>query len=252
MNPDNRTGGSPLFSLRQDFHAVIVGGAGDIGGAIADVFLDLGARVTATGVDADALARSTLQARDKLEIVELDVTSDDAVTAFAVRHEQVDALVNCAGILARDVEFQIETFRKVLDVNLTGTFRTCMAFRPHLARTKGAIVNLASMNAMLALPRIPAYCASKGGVVMLTKSLALAWAPDGIRVNAVAPGYIETAINEAGRQDREHYDRIAQRTAFKRWGLPADVAGAVAFLCMPASGYATGTVFAIDGGFLAG
>ena len=89
---------------------------------------------------------------------------------------------------------------KVLDVNLTGTFRTCMAFRPHLARTKGAIVNIASMNATVALPRIPAYCASKGGVVMLTKALALAWAPEGIRVNAVAPGYIETAINAAGRQ----------------------------------------------------
>jgi NAD(P)-dependent dehydrogenase (short-subunit alcohol dehydrogenase family) len=88
--------------------------------------------------------------------------------------------------------------------------------------------------------------------VMLTKSLALAWAADGIRINAVAPGYIETSINEAGRQDEVHYNRIADRTAFKRWGQPDDVAGAVAFLCMPASSYATGTVVAVDGGFLAG
>jgi NAD(P)-dependent dehydrogenase (short-subunit alcohol dehydrogenase family) len=108
------------------------------------------------------------------------------------------------------------------------------------------------MNAYAALPRLPAYCASKGGVVMLTKSLALAWASDNIRVNAVAPGYIETAINEEGRQDQTHYDRIAERTAFKRWGTPDEVAGAVAFLCMPASAYATGTVVAVDGGFLAG
>ena len=140
---------------------------------------------------------------------------------------------------------------KVLDVNLTGTFRTCMAFRPALAQSKGAIVNIASMNATLALPRIPAYCASKGGVVMLTKALALSWAAEGIRVNAVAPGYIETSINERGRRSA-HYNRIADRTAFKRWGQPDDVAGAVAFLCMPASQYATGTVVAVDGGFLAG
>jgi NAD(P)-dependent dehydrogenase (short-subunit alcohol dehydrogenase family) len=141
---------------------------------------------------------------------------------------------------------------KVLDVNLTGTFRTCMAFRPLLAKAKGSIVNIASMNATLALPRIPAYCASKGGVVMLTKALAMAWAEEGIRVNAVAPGYIETSINAAGRSDAAHYQRIADRTAFKRWGQPEDVAGAVAFLCMPASQYATGTVVAVDGGFLAG
>jgi len=137
-------------------------------------------------------------------------------------------------------------------VNLTGTFRTCIAFHNALANTKGSIINIASMNATLALPRIPAYCASKGGVVMLTKSLALAWASESIRVNAVAPGYIETSINEAGRQDEVHYNRIADRTAFKRWGQPDDVAGAVAFLCMPASSYATGTVIAVDGGFLAG
>jgi hypothetical protein len=85
---------------------------------------------------------------------------------------------------------------------------------------------------------------------MLTKALALAWAEDGIRVNAVAPGYIETAINAAGRTDRAHYQRITERTAFKRWGQPEDVAGAVVFLCMPASQYATGTVVAVDGDFL--
>jgi len=126
------------------------------------------------------------------------------------------------------------------------------AFHPLLADSRGSVVNIASTNATLALPRIPAYCASKGGVVMLTKSLAMAWAEQGIRVNAVAPGYIETSINAAGRSDAVHYQRIADRTAFKRWGQPEDVAGAVAFLCMPASQYATGTVVAVDGGFLAG
>jgi NAD(P)-dependent dehydrogenase (short-subunit alcohol dehydrogenase family) len=240
------------FSLAAGFHAVVIGGAGDIGAAIANQFCDLGATVTATGVNDADIERTRLTSRAGLELVPLNVTDDDAVTNFASRHPRVDALVNCAGILARDQEFAIETFMKVVDVNLTGTFRTCMAFRPALARSKGSIVNIASMNATLALPRIPAYCASKGGVVMLTKSLALAWAEEGIRVNAVAPGYIETAINAAGRSDRAHYQRIADRTAFKRWGQPDEIAGAVAFLCMPASKYATGTVVAVDGGFLAG
>ncbi|MCP1842434.1 NAD(P)-dependent dehydrogenase (short-subunit alcohol dehydrogenase family) [Bradyrhizobium sp. USDA 4524] len=240
------------FSLAAGFHAVVIGGAGDIGAAISNQFCDLGATVTATAANETDLARTLLKSRPGLTLATLDVTNDDAVASFAQQQKRVDALVNCAGILARDKEYEIETFMRVLDVNLTGTFRTCMAFRPLLAESKGAIVNLASMNATLALPRIPAYCASKGGVVMLTKALALAWAKQGIRVNAVAPGYIETAINAAGRTDRAHYQRIADRTAFKRWGQPEDVAGAVAFLCMPASQYATGTVVAVDGGFLAG
>ncbi|SDH71288.1 NAD(P)-dependent dehydrogenase, short-chain alcohol dehydrogenase family [Bradyrhizobium sp. Rc2d] len=240
------------FSLATGFHAVVIGGAGDIGAAISNQFCDLGASVTATGANEADLARTLLKPRTRLTLATLDVTDDAAVTSFARQHTRVDALVNCAGILARDKEFEIETFMKVLDVNLTGTFRTCMAFHPQLAETKGSIVNIASMNATLALPRIPAYCASKGGVVMLTKALALKWADEGIRVNAVAPGYIETAINAAGRTDRAHYQRIADRTAFKRWGQPEDIAGAVAFLCMPASQYATGTVVAVDGGFLAG
>jgi NAD(P)-dependent dehydrogenase (short-subunit alcohol dehydrogenase family) len=241
-----------LFSLPTGFHAAVIGGAGDIGAAISNLFCDLGATVTATAVDDTAIARTQLRPRAGLTLQPLDVTDNAAVDAFAKGHERVDALINCAGILARDMEYELDTFMKVLDVNLTGTFRTCTAFRPHLTRTKGAIVNIASKNATLALPRIPAYCASKGGVVMLTKALALAWAENDIRVNAVAPGYIETSINEAGRQDEVHYRRIADRTAFKRWGQPDEVAGAVAFLCMPASRYATGTVVAVDGGFLAG
>lgn len=243
---------NPNFSLAPGFHAVVIGGAGDIGAAISNQLCDLGATVTATGANEADLSRTLLKPRAGLTLATLDVTDDAAVTSFARKHKRVDALINCAGILARDKEFEIETFMKVLDVNLTGTFRTCMAFHPLLAQQTGSIVNIASMNATLALPRIPAYCASKGGVVMLTKALALKWAEEGIRVNAVAPGYIETAINAAGRGDLAHYQRIADRTAFKRWGQPEDIAGAVAFLCMPASQYATGTVVAVDGGFLAG
>ena len=173
------------FSLASGFHAIVIGGAGDIGAAISNQFCDLGATVTATGANDADLARTLLKPRAGLTLGTLDVTDDAAVKFFANKYKRVDALVNCAGILARDKEFEIETFVKVLDVNLTGTFRTCMAFRALLAEAKGSIVNIASMNAVLALPRIPAYCASKGGVVMLTKALALKWAQEGIRLNAV-------------------------------------------------------------------
>jgi NAD(P)-dependent dehydrogenase (short-subunit alcohol dehydrogenase family) len=242
----------PAFSFPPGFTAIVVGGAGDIGAAITSLLLELGATVTATGVDETAVAACTLAPHERLTLAPLDVTQDAAVTRFAAGFDRVDAVMNCAGILRRDLEYEIAVFQQVLDVNLTGTFRVCMAFKERLARNGGSIVNIASMNAYTALPRLPAYCASKGGVVMLTKSLALAWAPDGIRVNAVAPGFIETAINAEGRRDAVHYNRIADRTAMKRWGRPDDVAGAVAFLCMPASAYATGTVVAVDGGFLAG
>ncbi|MHC2447561.1 SDR family NAD(P)-dependent oxidoreductase, partial [Bradyrhizobium elkanii] len=132
------------FSLAPDFHAVVIGGAGDIGAAISNQFCDLGATVTATAANETDLARTLLKSRASLTLATLDVTNDDAVASFARQQKRVDALVNCAGILARDKEYEIETFMKVLDVNLTGTFRTCMAFRPLLAESKGSIVNLAS------------------------------------------------------------------------------------------------------------
>jgi len=230
----------------------VIGGAGGIGTAIIRLFLDLGAEVSATGISEDEIARLASVGHPRLSLECLDVTQDEAVNRYAGRFNEVDALVNCAGILRRDEEYERDIFRKVIEVNLTGTFSTCLAFRAALAARKGAIVNIASMNAFTALPRIPAYCASKAGVVMLTKALAHAWAAEGIRVNAVAPGFIETAINAEGRKDSAHYERIAARTAFKRWGQPEDVAGTVVYLTMPASSYVTGSVFAVDGGYLAG
>ena len=239
------------FSLPLPFRAVVVGGTGAIGAAIAENFLGLGAEVVATGASQADLDRTALAPQEGLRTEVLDITDDASVRAFASRFDRVDALINCAGILRRDEEFEIDVFQQVIDVNLTGPMRCALAFREVLGKSRGCIVNIASMNAFAALPRLPAYCASKGGLVMLTRALAHAWAAQGIRVNAVAPGYIETPLNAAGRADADHYNRIAARTAQKRWGQPRDVAGSVVFLCMPAAEYVTGSVATVDGGFLA-
>ena len=243
------------FDLAPGHRALVVGGAGDIGGAISQAFLVAGCEVIATGVDQAAIGVSALKPQSKLMLEVLDVTDDAQIAGFVAGIDRLDTLVNCAGILARFKEYELDTFQRVLDVNLTGTFRLCNACHALLAANGdagGSIVNIASMNAYVALPWIPAYCASKAGVVMLTKSLALAWAKEGIRVNAVAPGYVETAINAEGRKDRAHYDRITSRIPQGRWGQPADIAGSAVFLSSPAARYITGTVLAVDGGFLAG
>lgn len=250
----------PAVRFAPGHRVLVVGGAGDIGAAIAAAFLAEGCEVVATGLDDAALQGSTLQPRDGLRLATLDVTDDAQVARFVEGLGPLHTLVNCAGILARFKEFEVATFQRVLDVNLTGTFRLCTACKPLLAANRdadgtvvgGSIVNIASMNAFVALPFIPAYCASKGGVVMLTKSLALAWAAEGIRLNAVAPGYVETAINAEGRKDLAHYERIRSRIPQGRWAQPDDIAGSAVFLASRAAKYITGTVLAVDGGFLAG
>jgi NAD(P)-dependent dehydrogenase (short-subunit alcohol dehydrogenase family) len=241
-----------VFDFPADHRVLVVGGAGGIGAAISRAFLDMGCSVVATGENEEALAGSSLASSPRIALRALDVTDDAQVAAFIGGLDRLDTLVNCAGILARFREFEIATFQRVLDVNLTGTFRLCNACLPLLERSGGSIVNVASMNAFVALPFIPAYCASKGGVVMLTKSLALAWAEKSVRVNAIAPGYVETAINAAGRQDVAHYERIRGRIPLGRWAQPEDIAGSAVYLGSPAAHYVTGTVLAVDGGFLAG
>lgn len=245
-----------LGSFAAGHRVLVVGGAGDIGSAVSEAFLGAGCEVIATGVDEATVAACRLRPGERLTLAALDVTDDAQIEAFLTGlGGKLHTLVNCAGILMRDQEFEIGSFQHVLDVNLTGTFRLCKACRPMLARQEdsvGSIVNFASMNAFVALPRIPAYCASKGGVVMLTRSLALAWAGEGIRVNAVAPGFVETAINADGRKDPAHYERIRTRIPQGRWAQPADIAGSVVFLASPAARYITGTVLPVDGGFLAG
>ena len=229
--------------------ALITGGARGIGFGIAQAMLEAGYGVTVTGLTAEEIA--AVPPHDNLKTVVLDVTSDEQVAACMGALTRLDALVNCAGIILREGrEFTIAGFQKVIDVNLTGTMRMCMAAKPLLEKQGGAIVNTASLWSFFGGPLTPAYTASKGGVAQLTKALAVAWAP-AIRVNAIAPGWIETDLTKAAQADSERSDAIIARTPFGRWGKPDDIGGAVVFLCSPAAGFITGAVLPVDGGYIA-
>lgn len=229
--------------------ALITGGARGIGFGIAQAMLEAGYGVTVTGLTPEEVA--AVGPQENLRASTLDVTSDEQVAACLASFTRLDALVNCAGMILREGrEFTIEGFQTVIDVNLTGTMRMCMAAKPLLEKQGGAIVNTASLWSFFGAPLTPAYTASKGGVAQLTKALAVAWAPD-IRVNAIAPGWVETELTKAAQADTARSDAIIARTPFGRWGRPGDIGGAVVFLCSEAAGFITGTVLPVDGGYTA-
>lgn len=229
-----------------DRHTVVVtGGTSGMGAATATTFAALGARVVAAGL---AAHRATLPST--VEAVELDVTDDGAVQALVSGLDRLDVLVNCAGIIQRDDEFDIETFQRVIGVNLTGTMRTCIAARPLLRASAGCVVNTASMHSFVSGARVPAYTASKGGVAQLTKALANAFADEGVRVNAVAPGWISTPLT-AEIEKSPVGNEVRRRTPIGRWGTADEVADVIVFLATPAARFITGAILAVDGGYLA-
>lgn len=228
--------------------ALVIGATSGIGAAVVERLARDGAVVTAAGLRPD-LAPASL--RSAADVVELDVRDTQAVQELVGAHPGLDVLVNAAGVIRRGQEYDLTTFGEVLDVNLLGTMRACVAARPLLAASGGCVVTVASMLSFVGGPLVPAYSASKGAVGQLTKSLAVAWAGEGIRVNAVAPGWIRTDMTAALERDADASARILARTPMRRWGRPEDVAGVVAFLCGPDAAFMTGAIVPVDGGYLA-
>ncbi|TMH59863.1 MAG: SDR family oxidoreductase [Betaproteobacteria bacterium] len=234
----------------RDKTVLVSGGTSGIGAAIGNALAELGAIVTVTGAtEAEAAEANRGASIGRADA--LDVRDDTAVAAFFAALPTLDVLINCAGIIRRGAEHDPAVFAEVLDVNLTGTMRLCAAARPLLARTHGCIVNTASLLAFVGGALVPGYSASKGGVAQLTKSLAVAYAPDRIRVNAIAPGWIETELTRPLREDPVRNEAIVARTPLGRWGVADDVAGTAVFLCSPAAAFVTGAIIPIDGGYLA-
>ncbi|MCW5609076.1 MAG: SDR family oxidoreductase [Rubrivivax sp.] len=228
---------------------LVTGGTSGIGAGIARAFAAAGDRVLATGASAAEVAAADA-ADPMVEHRVLDVRDADAVAALVQSFATLDVVVNCAGVIRRGAEHDPAVFAEVLDINLNGTMRICAAVRPLLAKTRGCIVNTASMLSFFGGGLVPGYSASKGGVAQLTKSLAIAYAADGIRVNAVAPGWIATPLTQALQDDPARSAPILARTPLGRWGTPEDVAGPVLFLASDAARFVTGAVLPVDGGYL--
>lgn len=228
---------------------LVVGASRDgIGAAIARAAAGEGGNVAITGVEPEPLSMP----EGVGTYHQLDVRDSSAIAALASGYKSLDVLVNCAAISRRDEEDNIDVFRQVIDINLIGNFDVVKKFEAALAAAKGAVINIASMYSHFGSPKVPAYGASKAAIQQLTRSLALQYAPHGIRVNSIAPGFIVTEQTEKGRADAEHYAAVVSRTPFARWGMPDDIAGPALFLAGDTAGFVTGQTLVVDGGYSIG
>ena len=229
----------------QNVRVLVTGATSGIGQAIARGFASEGHKTIALGIG------SIPEPETNLCYAKLDVQDGDAVRDLVSGLSGLATVVNAAGIIKRGAEHDPDVFKQVVDINLTGTMRVCAAARPALSKNRGAIINIASMLSYFGGGLVPGYSASKGGVAQLTKSLAIAYAPDGIRVNAIAPGWIATSLTQGLQDDPERSAAILGRTPMARWGKPEDLIGPALFLASPQAGFVTGTILNVDGGYAA-
>jgi NAD(P)-dependent dehydrogenase (short-subunit alcohol dehydrogenase family) len=223
--------------------AIVTGGGSGIGLATAQ-------RLLADGYEVFTVGLGEPEQRLKgIHYQELDVTDDAAVNAYFSQLERVDAVVNAAGIIDHNHEWEMDGFSRVMDVNLNAVLRITNAALPGLKLAKGAVVNFASMWGIFGSAKTPAYASSKAAICELTRCMAVAWAADGVRANAVAPGWILTNLSRRAYEDPARSAGIMARIPMKDWGQPEDVANVIAFLVSDNARYVTGTTLPVDGGY---
>jgi NAD(P)-dependent dehydrogenase (short-subunit alcohol dehydrogenase family) len=241
--------------------AVVLGGTSGLGREIALGLAHAGASVVASSRREEQVDHVASEI-EAIGVRTLRKTADvlHRETLIALQHEVMDQfgavhiLVNCAGVTARlpTLDCPEELWQRIFDTNLTGTLRACQIFGPGmLERGDGNIINIASLSSFVAFHEVAAYGASKAGVAALTRSLAVEFAPRGVRVNAIAPGIFPTALNGDLLSGTPRGDEEILRTPMARFGLPEEVAGAAVFLASRASSFVTGEVLVVDGGYLA-
>ncbi|MGV3552085.1 glucose 1-dehydrogenase [Rhizobium sp.] len=255
--PSAGNSANQLFSLAGK-RALITGSSGGIGLAMAHGLASAGAGIVVNGRGSDKVTAAVAELMDAGHIAVgsvFDVTDPDAVeravAEVEAEHGPIDILINNAGIQHRAPlhEFPDDAFRRVIDTNLTSAFTVAKAVgRRMITRGGGSIVNVCSVQSELARPTIAPYAASKGGLKMLTKGMALDWGQFGIRVNGLAPGYFKTELNNALVADADFTRWLTGRTPLRRWGETEELMGAAIFLASDASSFVTGHILYVDGG----
>ena len=248
-----------MFDLT-DKIALVTGGNGGIGLGMARGLGQAGATVVLVGRNEEKSAAALRELQSlgvRAESLPANVTDEAAVQRLFAevrdRHGRLDILVNNAGSTVRKApqDFTLDEWNSVMDVNLTSAFLCARAAHPLMLQARaGKIINIGSILSIFGAPYAPAYCASKGGIVQFTKSLATAWAKDRIQVNAVLPGWIDTELTAGARaQVPGLNERVLARTPAGRWGQPQDLAGVAVFLASGASDFVTGAAIPVDGGY---
>ena len=238
--------------------AAITGGASGIGLAFAELWVSQGGRVVLLDMNAEAIdsAVESLGGEAKARGVVTDVTDNDSVVAafesIRLNEETLHVGVNCAGIArpAPSSDVSDDDWMLLIDIHLSGTMRACRAAHGLMkAGGGGSIINISSVASQMGMPKRASYCAAKAGIDGLTRVLAVEWAPDNIRVNAVAPGYVQTAMTDIlVAQGKLDLRPIIARTPMKRLAAPAEIASVIGFLASDAASYVTGHSLVTDGG----
>ena len=232
---------------------LVIGGSSGIGNGVAQAFRARGARVHVCGTRADAADYSAVDGSDLegLAYAQLDVSNARAVEAFAPPFDRLDVLVLAQGaVIYRRGEFEMAGFRKVMEVNLISLMACAGKFHAMLSASKGSLIIVSSTAAYHATKGNPAYNASKTGAVGLTRTLAQAWAEDGIRVNGIAPGLVDTKMTKVTTANPKRLEGAVARIPLRRLGTPADMAGAALFLASPLASYIAGHTLVVDGGLI--